>query len=167
MKSLNADADRFCTSEIESDLALAHNRALVLGNLISRREIGIKVILAVENACEIDLRLQSEAGADGLLDTLSIDHREHSGHCGIDKADLLVWARPKRRGCARKQFCVRQNLGVNFHPDDDFPIACRATDKLRRPNAAHGVLHQADGRTRKSAATSTARPTRSTVSSSK
>ena len=61
MQPLDADGDRLAVVEIDDHLALAHDRLLVLADLIALRQIGIEIILAVEHRFQIDLRLQARA----------------------------------------------------------------------------------------------------------
>jgi hypothetical protein len=52
-------------------LALADDRVLELADLIALRQVGIEVVLAVEARPQIDLRLEAQAGAHGLLDAMA------------------------------------------------------------------------------------------------
>ena len=90
MQPLDADDHALAAQEIDDDLALAHDRALILADLIALRQIGIEIVLAVEHRAQIDLRLQPEPGADRLRDALLVDHGKHAGHGGIDQAHMVV-----------------------------------------------------------------------------
>src|SRR5260370_41892348 len=98
MKSFYANTRRLSTGTVDDDLALADDGALVLRNLISGWQIGIKVILPVEHTHEIDFCFQTKPGTDGLLHALPINHRKHAGHGRVDKADLLIGLRTECRG---------------------------------------------------------------------
>ena len=83
------DADRRSASpsvEVDDDLALADDRLLVLRDLVALRQVGIEVVLAVEDRAQVDLGLQPEPGADRLLDAFLVDHRQHAGHRRVDQA---------------------------------------------------------------------------------
>jgi len=77
-------------SFIDLNLPLPHDRALVLGDLIALRQVGIEIILAVEDAAQIDLRLQPQAGARRLSHALAVDHRQHARHRRVDERDVRV-----------------------------------------------------------------------------
>ena len=62
---------RLAAGEVDRHLALADDRLLVLRDLIALRQVGIEVVLAVEAAPEVDLRLEAEAGADRLRDAFA------------------------------------------------------------------------------------------------
>ena len=54
MQPLDADRDVFAVSQFDDDLALAHDRRLILADLIALRQIWIEVVLAVEHRAQID-----------------------------------------------------------------------------------------------------------------
>ena len=59
MQPLDANGDRLASLKIDDHLALAHDRRFVLADLIALRQIGIKIILAVEYRFQIDLGLKA------------------------------------------------------------------------------------------------------------
>ena len=77
--------DAAAVFEIDGDRAFANNGRFVLADLIALRQIGIEIILPVENRSQIYLCLQSKSGADRLPHAFLIDHRQHSRHRGIDQ----------------------------------------------------------------------------------
>jgi len=104
MQPLDPHRDGLPIRQINDDLALAHERRFVLADLIALRQIGIKVVLAIEHGFEIDARLEPEAGAHCLLDALLVDDRQHARHGGIDERHLRIgFAAECGRG-PRKQF---------------------------------------------------------------
>ena len=56
MQALDADLDRARRRTSIIDLALADDRLLVLADLVALRQVRIEVVLAVEDALEVDLR---------------------------------------------------------------------------------------------------------------
>ena len=86
------DADRFggAVGEFDLDLCRADDRVLVLADLIAGRQIGIEVVLAIEPADRVDMRVQPEAGAHRLGHAFAVDDRQHAGERRIDEADLRV-----------------------------------------------------------------------------
>ena len=153
---------------IELDRALADDRLLVLRNLIAGGQIGIEIILAIENRCEIDLCIETETGFHRLFDTEAIDHRQHAGKRRIDEADLRIGRAAKFRRRSRKQFGFGGDLRMDFQPDDDLPGACGAVEQFGMSGgSAHAVLHHGVGAALNAAHRSMARAVRSTRASSK
>ena len=102
MQPLDADRDALAAQQIDDDLALADDRILVLADLIALRQVGIEIVLPVEDRVEIDLRLQPEPGADGLRDAALVDHGQHAGHGGIDETHMAVRIAAELRRGARE-----------------------------------------------------------------
>ena len=50
MQAFDADPDGFPVLEVDDDLALAHDGVLVLADLIALGQVGIEIVLAVEDA---------------------------------------------------------------------------------------------------------------------
>ena len=93
MQARDADLPRRAVGKI--DLArLCRRPAAGTGRLIAGRQIGIEIILAVEDRDEIDLRRDAEAGLHRLLDTMLVDHRQHAGECGIDQPTCVFGSAP-------------------------------------------------------------------------
>ena len=138
VQALDAHHEGRAIVALHLDEALADDRILVLADLIALRQIGIKVVLAVEAGPEVDLRLQPQARAHRLLDAATIDHGQHAGHGGVDKADLLVRAGAETHGGAAEQLGVGGDLGVNLKAQNDFPGAGAAFDQF-----GSGVGHDA------------------------
>ena len=53
MQTLDADRYDLPVGEIDKDGSLAYNRLFILGNLIASRQVGIEIILPVEDRNEI------------------------------------------------------------------------------------------------------------------
>ena len=94
VQPLDADLDLLCRRHIDSHDALADDRALVLGNLIALRQIGIEIILPIEARTQIDLRLEAEPAADRLSDAFLVDDRQHARHGRIDQRDMAFGSPP-------------------------------------------------------------------------
>ena len=119
----NADRLGRTVGEFDLDLAGADDGVFILADLIAGGQIGIEVVLPVEPADHVDMRVQPKAGPHRLRDAFGIDDRQHAGERRIDEADLAVGLRPKRRRRAAEQFCVADNLGVDLQADHDLPRA--------------------------------------------
>ncbi len=130
VQPLDADLDGFAIGHVDGHFALADQRGLVLADLVALRQIGIKIVLAVEDRLEVDPRFQPEAGADRLANALLVDDREHAGHGGIDERDLGIRRIAERGRGPGEQLGLRGDLRVHLHADDDFPIAGRALEQL-------------------------------------
>ena len=76
-------------------VALADDRLLVLRDLIALRQVRIEIVLPVEDAPEVDLRLEAEAGPHRLRDAFLVDHRQHARQRRIDQADMALGSPPK------------------------------------------------------------------------
>jgi hypothetical protein len=114
------------------DLALADDRLLELRNLVALRQVRIEIVLAVEDASVVDLRLQPEAGAHGLADALLVDDGQHAGHGGIDQRDIGVRLGAEFGRGAGEQLGIGNHLGMDFHADDNFPVAGGAGNEAFR-----------------------------------
>src|SRR5258706_11925391 len=170
MQPLNADPDGFAVLEVDQDLALAHNGVLVLADLIALGQVGIEIILAVEQRAQVDLGLEPQPGAHRLLDAFFIDHGQHAGETGVNEGDMAVGFAAEFGGGAGKQLGIGKDLGMDFHADDDFPLATFTLQKL----VFHGCFfwcahtdHHLAGLCLKSAAVSMPKAARSKVASSK
>ena len=123
MQPLDADLLGDAAVEIDLDHALAHDRVLVLRDLVALRQVLIEVILAVEDGAQIDLGVETETGPDRLLHTALVDHGQHAGHGGVDQRHLGVGIGTERRRRAGEELGVGNHLGMDFQPQDDLPIA--------------------------------------------
>jgi hypothetical protein len=112
------------------DHALADDRVIELADLIALGEIGVEIILAVEPRPRVDLRLQRHAGADRLADAFRVRHRQHSGHGGIDQADLAVGLGAEFGRGTGEELGRGGDLGVDLEADHDLPFAGGALDAV-------------------------------------
>src|ERR1019366_7109457 len=130
MQPRHADLPGGAIGEFDLDLSLADDGVLVLADLIAGREIGIKVVLSVEAAHDVDVRIQAEAGAHRLRYALAVDHRQHAGEGGIDETYLRVWGGTEIRCGAGEQLGAADDLGMDFQADDDLPRPGAAFDRV-------------------------------------
>ena len=129
MQPLDADLDLALGAHVEQHFALADDGVLELGDLVALRQVGIEIVLAVEDRALVDLRLEPEAGAHRLAHAFLVDHRQHAGHRRIDEADIGI-GRPAEFGRgAGEQLALRRHLRMDFHADDHLPIAGLALDE--------------------------------------
>ena len=116
-------------AHVEQHLALADDGVLELGDLVALRQVGIEIVLAVEDRALVDLRLEAEAGAHGLAHAFLVDHRQHAGHRRVDEADIGIGRAAELGRGAREQLALGGHLGMDFHADDDLPVAGLALDE--------------------------------------
>ena len=96
MQPFDADRQRLAI-DIDLDFALADDRLLVLADLIALGQVGVKIVLAIENASEVNFGVQPEPGAYRLCNALGIDHRQHAWHRRVDQRHMTVRRRAKLR----------------------------------------------------------------------
>ncbi len=142
MQALDADFDILeialtIWTERNGDGAFTDDRVLELRNLVALRQIRIEVVLAVEDRTVVDLRLQTETGANRLPDAFLVDDGQHAGHGRINQRHVGVRRIAEGRGRAGEKLGIGQNLRMHLHADDDLPIAGGAGDKAFRVWGAH------------------------------
>src|SRR6185437_12632678 len=167
MQALDAHTDAFTVLEVDGDLTLAHDRVLVLADLVALGQVGKEIILPVEDGTQVDLGLQAQAGADRLFDAFFVDHRQHARETGIDERDLAVGLGSELGRSAGKELGPGKDLGMDLHADHDLPVAGLTLDQLVLCRCSAHTDHQLAGLALKSAAVSTACAARSKVASSK
>src|SRR3546814_15286614 len=102
-----------------------------LRNLVTLRQIGIEIILAVEARPRVDLGVDRHARAHSLPDALAVRHRQHTRHRGIDQRHLRVRLRPERPRGYRKPLGVGRDLGLALHDAHYLPSDQRQTCSRR------------------------------------
>ena len=65
--------------QLEVHSAAHTDRLPVLGNLVTFGQVGVKVVLAVKSATEVDAAAQSQAQAYGILQELLIQAGQSTG----------------------------------------------------------------------------------------
>ena len=141
VQALDADLDGAAV-DVDVHRALAHHRLLVLRDLVALRQVGVEIVLAVEDRALVDLGLQPQPGAHRLLDAEFIDHRQHAGHGGVDQRDVVIGRAAEFGGGAGEQLGLGQHLGMDLEAEDDFPVAGRSLDPvLLLGHALRGFQH--------------------------
>ena len=139
MQARDADLARLAALQLDRDLAFAHDRVRVLADLIPGRKIGVEVVLAVETAHDVDVRVEPEAGAHRLRDAFAVDDRQHARKRRVDEAHLRVRLGAEIGRGAAEQFGAADDLGVDFEADHDLPRAALALDRVgHRLSLRHG-----------------------------
>ncbi len=129
MQPLDADRLGAAALEVDLDRALAHDRVLELRDLIALRQIGVEVVLAVEHRAQVDLGVEAKTGAHRLLHAALVDHGQHAGHGGVDQRHLGVGIGAERGRCAGEELGFGDDLGMDFEPKHDLPVAGFAFDE--------------------------------------
>ncbi len=128
---VDADAAGDAGGEIDEHLAGADDRVVELADLVALRQVRVEVVLAVEAREPVDRRLEAEAGADGLLDAVAVDDREHPRHRRVDEGDVGVGLGAEGGRGAGEELGAGGDLGMDLHADHQLPVALRAGDDLR------------------------------------
>jgi len=127
--------------QVNQHLAHSHDGMVKLADLIALRQVGVEIVLAVKGRGQVDLRLQAQPGAHRLFNAKLVDHRQHPRHRGIDEGDVRIRLGPDLCGRPREQFGPAGDLGVNLHPDHQFPIALRPGNDFRFRGGIGQVEH--------------------------
>ena len=116
--------------EVDLDLALADDRVLVLGDLIALRQVGVEVVLAVEHRAQVDL---APSGPSPVRTACSTQRALITGSMpGMAASTSDTWvlgSAPNVGRRAGEQLGVGDHLGMDFQPQDDFPVAGFAFDQ--------------------------------------
>ncbi len=96
--------------------AIACQRLLVLGDLVTLGQVGVKVILAGKDAGGVDLAAQRQRYAQAVLDGALVDDRQHPRHTGADRADGDIGLRHGGidHAAGAKHLRAGIQLGVDF-----------------------------------------------------
>ena len=96
-------------------------RDVVLGDLVALRQVGIPVVLAVEERPLGDLAAEREAEPHRPLDRLAVRHRQHAGVREADRAGARVLVLAPDVLAAAEHLRPRLQLDVDLEADDRFP----------------------------------------------
>jgi hypothetical protein len=127
MQPLDADVDALAVRDRSTTTSPSPTIGrLVLADLIALRQIRDRNSSSGRTRLQVDLRLETEAGADRLRHAFLVDDRQHARHRRIDQRDMAVRLAAEFGRGAGEQLGVGGHLGMDFHADDDFPVAGRA-----------------------------------------
>ena len=121
MQAGHPDLLRAAVGQLDLDLAFAHNRMLVLADLIPGRQIGVEVVLAVETTYDVDMGVQPEPRPYRLCDALPVDDGQHPRKRRIDETHLRVRLGAEIGRGAAEQLGAADDLSVDFETDHDLP----------------------------------------------
>src|SRR5262245_49888366 len=123
---MDADqADMFaCAIEVNRQAATLYQWLLVLRDLISLRQIRVKIVLSGKTAHTRNLPLHGQTCADGELYCLAIEHWQHPWHAETDRARLLIRIGLKHCGAGAKQFGFGEQLRVYLENNNNLVFNC-------------------------------------------
>ena len=104
----------------QGDAAAERERLLVLRDLVALRQVGIEVILAREDRTLLHVAAERDRRGHREIDRPAIEHRQRAGQADAHRARMRVRRRAKCSGTAAENFGGREQLGVDFQPDDGF-----------------------------------------------
>src|SRR5689334_4970197 len=135
-------------------------RDVVLGDLVALGEVGIEVVLAVEDRARGDLAAQRHPHHDPVGDRLRVGHRERPGEAKADRAGARVGLLAEAQLAAAEHLRAGLELDVDLEADDGFvvhakafapskPIACssaKAASRMRFSLKAGPAIWKPTGR---------------------
>ncbi len=123
MQPGDADLAHRPVGHVQTDPAMPDHRLLVLRDLIAGRQVGVEVVLALEDTCQVDLSGKAEPGLDRLLNAMPVDDRQHPREGGVDRRDLGIGLGAKIGCRPGEQLGLRDHLGMDLEPDHRFPLS--------------------------------------------
>ena len=117
-------ADCFARAVVQrdSDFPLSHDRQRHLRDLVALGQVRVEVILASKDRRASDLSARGQAKLDGHSQHGFIQHRQNARQTQINRVGLRVRLGTKGGGRSGKNFALTGELGVDFQPDDCFPL---------------------------------------------
>ena len=139
------DADDVPVGQLE--VAVGHDRLVVLGDLEVLRHVRIEVVLPGEDGAA-DVGADRAAEADRPLDGALVDHRQRAGQAEGDRVDVRVGlvAEPVRR--TREHLRGGRQLGVDLEAAHQLPAGAVGRGDHERVGAVGDgdhVAHRVDG----------------------
>ena len=118
------DADPLAHVVIQHDLdfPLADDGLGHLAGLIALGQVGVEVVLALEQRGVGNVRVDGEPELDRHRHRAFVEHRQHPGQPQVDGAGLGVGLGTEGGGGAGKDLGLGRQLHVHFQPDDGFPL---------------------------------------------
>ncbi len=102
----------------------AAERRVVLGDLVALGQVGIEVVLAVEDRVRRDLAAEREAELHGPVHGLAVEHGQRAGMREADRAGARVRLGAPLVRAAAEHLRARLQLHVDLEADDGFPGHC-------------------------------------------
>ena len=131
MEAFNADPAGGTVLQVNFDIPVGHDGTVGLGNLVSRRQVGVIIILARENRFFIDRGIQAVPCPDGLFNAFMVDNGQHSRESRVDERHVRIRLGSESGRRPAEQLRIGNHLAVHFQTDDDFPVSGFAFDNIR------------------------------------
>ena len=105
-------------SDLEVKKALLRQGKFVLGDLVTFRQVGIKVVFPGEDRFGIDPAVGGQGHFEGELHRFPVQDRERTGHPQADLADMGIGRGPEGGGAAAEYLAGGEQVGVDLQPDN-------------------------------------------------
>src|SRR5205823_4162943 len=110
----------------DDEPAACAERLVVLADLVRLRQVGVEVVLAVEDRALGDLALEREPELDALLDRAAVRNRQRPRKREADGAGLRVRCAAEAVLAAAEHLRARLQLHVDLEADDGLPVHVRS-----------------------------------------
>src|SRR5262249_41674728 len=105
-------------------------------DLVRLRQVGVVVVLAVEDCALGDLAVERDTELDALLDGPPVRNGQRTRERKADRADVRVRLRAELVRAATEHLRPRLELHVDLEPDDGFPAAAHDRSLVGTPSKA-------------------------------
>ncbi len=120
-----------------AQMTAAAQRDVVLGDLVALGEVGIEVVLAVEDRPRGDLAVERQTHHQPVVDRLRVDGRQRARKPEADRARARVGLLAEAQLAAAEHLRVRVELDVDLQADDGLELRhMRGSHRTRSPARA-------------------------------
>jgi hypothetical protein len=102
------------------NVAVLCNRKFILGYLVSLWKVRVEVILAGKAAFMGNRAMGGQRHAKGVIHHLAVQDRKNARQTQTYRTCVCIWGRAELCGATTKDLGFRQELSVDFKPDDGF-----------------------------------------------
>ena len=110
------------TVDLDVKEAVLRQGKFVLGDLVTLRQVGIKVVFPGEDRLGIDPAVGGQGHFQGELHRFLVQDRQTPGHPQADLADMGIGRGPEGGGAAAEDLAGGEQMGVDLQPDDGFVL---------------------------------------------
>src|SRR4030095_6961900 len=114
-----------CDTDLLGDIAyfdvnetMLCQRLIVLRNLISLRQVWVKVILAGKDRSLINAAVQSHRRQRGELYRLRVEYRQRTRHPQTDRTHIGIWSRSEASRAGTENLTHSKKLDVDFQTNN-------------------------------------------------
>ncbi len=112
----------FGVAHLDLQRAALDNRLGQLTDLIALGQVGVEVVLAVEDVDAVKRCADRQAKLDRTFDRALVQHRQHAGQRDINRAGLGVGRCAEGSTAARKNLGTGGELGMHLQPNNGLPL---------------------------------------------